>query len=1053
MKNNMVPVEEALQIAKTFSDNLIAAMKDGFSVLSDQGVHIDVNPAFCRMTGFSKKELIGTGAPHLYWPPEEIGKIEKAFQQTLEDKSEDLELTFMRKNGERFPVIVSPSLIKDENGKMANCFATIKEITERKKAEEALRKITHDFKERNKELRCLHDFSQFIVKPGITLEEILQRTAELLPPACQYPDITHARIILDDKKYAATDFKSTKWNISSDITINGEKAGIFEMHCSKERPELDEKPFLKQEKDLLDSVASRLGKVVERKKAEEKSLALSKFPSENPNPVLRMDKDGEILYSNNAGLELLAHWDVKVGEKAPEKWCCSVKEMLESKKSGSQEEEEEEEVKGRIFSIAIYPVAEAGYVNLYGRDITKRREAEDALSYFKKSVDSATDAIGMSTPEGKHYYQNKTFSEMFGDIGSDPPGSVYVDEKVGRKIFQTIMAGDEWNGEIEMYGKGKKVLNILLRTYSIKNNNGKVVGLAGIHTDITERKKTEDQLKEKEAFSRALFENSPIETIAVNAEGKITAFNRAMKDSGHKLPKIGDIMYKDYAGKHSIDMHGQLMKCIEEKKVLEFPESKYGDKFLHITMSPLPCGAIITSPDITIRKKVDDIIMKKVRLETALYGISSRFISASDLIATSNMDKAINGSLADIGELSKADRSYVFLLREDGVTLDNTHEWCRKGISSQINNLQNISSKTIPWWMEKLRKDKIILIENVSKMPRAAQKEKKICQDQAIKSLVVLPLFKSKKIIGFMGLDSVQAAVKWTEDHLFLLRISAEIIEGALERVRAEKRLLQEKTKSEKLSEELKDAYENLRIIQNGLLKRAKIATTGVIAAGVAHEIRNPLAIIGMTIQYLQSKLHEKDPKRELTEAIIKKVERLDRVTKELSNYGRTMDLNLKKHSLKKCLDLNLALVKPKCRIQKIRIVKKYSKLPLVEMDDEQMDKAFLNIIDNAVQAMPRGGVLTVSTELGENPNTVVIRIHNTGPAINKRHLRYIFEPFYTLKAKHRGTGLGLAICQGVVLRHIGEIYVESNVSGKNKGVTFVIYLPLSHEKQKRNRS
>ena len=100
--------EKELRERKEFTENLIASMQDGFSVLDSHGVHIDVNPAFCQMTGFSREELIGVGTPHRYWPPEAYEEIEKAFQKTLRGDFGDVELTFMRKNGERFPVIVSP---------------------------------------------------------------------------------------------------------------------------------------------------------------------------------------------------------------------------------------------------------------------------------------------------------------------------------------------------------------------------------------------------------------------------------------------------------------------------------------------------------------------------------------------------------------------------------------------------------------------------------------------------------------------------------------------------------------------------------------------------------------------------------------------------------------------------------------------------------------------------------------------------------------------------------------------------------------------------------
>lgn len=130
-------------------------------------------------------------------------------------------------------------------------------------------------------------------------------------------------------------------------------------------------------------------------------------------------------------------------------------------------------------------------------DITAKKKAEEKLSYFKKAVEQSSEAIGMSTPEGKHYYQNKAFDDLFGNIGNNPPASVYVNKKIGKKVFQTIMNGSEWKGEVEMYGKDKKKLTILLHAYPIKNKNGKITGLVGAHNNITEPKKLEHDLKKR----------------------------------------------------------------------------------------------------------------------------------------------------------------------------------------------------------------------------------------------------------------------------------------------------------------------------------------------------------------------------------------------------------------------------------------------------------------------------------------------------------------------------------------------------------------------------
>ena len=127
-------------------------------------------------------------------------------------------------------------------------------------------------------------------------------------------------------------------------------------------------------------------------------------------------------------------------------------------------------------------------------DITERKKAEEEIKNFKKAVDASSDAIGMSTNDGKHYYQNRTFDELFGDVGEDPPSTLYVDEDVGREVFGTILGGDEWIGEVEMFSRDKKILNILLRAYPVKKD-GKVMAVVGVHTDITGLKFAEEELK------------------------------------------------------------------------------------------------------------------------------------------------------------------------------------------------------------------------------------------------------------------------------------------------------------------------------------------------------------------------------------------------------------------------------------------------------------------------------------------------------------------------------------------------------------------------------
>jgi len=126
---------------------------------------------------------------------------------------------------------------------------------------------------------------------------------------------------------------------------------------------------------------------------------------------------------------------------------------------------------------------------------SNRKQTEAHLELFKKVVESATDAIGISTPEGQHWYQNSAFDALFGEIGEDPPSTLYCDEKVGREVFEAIMAGGEWSGEVQMYATDGRVLDILLRAYAVTDETGKIQSLVGVHTDVSDSRRSQELFK------------------------------------------------------------------------------------------------------------------------------------------------------------------------------------------------------------------------------------------------------------------------------------------------------------------------------------------------------------------------------------------------------------------------------------------------------------------------------------------------------------------------------------------------------------------------------
>jgi len=248
----------------------------------------------------------------------------------------------------------------------------------------------------------------------------------------------------------------------------------------------------------------------------------------------------------------------------------------------------------------------------------RRKRIEEAFKESEKKyqdlVNYSNDIVCMVDKDGKFVFLNPAVKKI---LGFEP------EEMIGKSAFDFMLPEDiEDTLKIHesIVKEGKTVLEYENR-YMCKDGSliaiswnatilldeqGKIIGTQGIGRNITERKRMEKELVESKEFNRALFEYNPIETIVVNCEGKIIDMNRAKGGSGDRLPKHGDIMYKDYAYKHEIDMYSELMKCIKNNIVKEFPEQRYNDKFLSIKISPFSQGAIITCQDITERKKVEE---------------------------------------------------------------------------------------------------------------------------------------------------------------------------------------------------------------------------------------------------------------------------------------------------------------------------------------------------------------------------------------------------------------------------------------------------------------
>lgn len=237
---------------------------------------------------------------------------------------------------------------------------------------------------------------------------------------------------------------------------------------------------------------------------------------------------------------------------------------------------------------------------------------------------------------------------------------------------------------------------------------------------------------------------------------------------------------------------------------------------------------------------------------------------------------------------------------------------------------------------------------------------------------------------------------------------------------------------------------EELEDTQLQLLQSEKMASLGKLAAGVAHQINNPLG--GITL-FAKLMMEEYDlPQDALTDLnrILKDAQRCRDTVKELLEFTRQTRHLMQPNDINKLLNRTLFLLENQAIFQNIEIQKDFlDNLPLVSSDAQQLNHLFMNIILNAAQAMEGNGVLSMQTSLLHHKGRVRIQISDSGPGIPKEALPHVFEPFYTTKEEGKGTGLGLSLAYNIVENHDGRIVARNN---PDQGVTFTIDLPIKQK-------
>lgn len=244
-----------------------------------------------------------------------------------------------------------------------------------------------------------------------------------------------------------------------------------------------------------------------------------------------------------------------------------------------------------------------------------------------------------------------------------------------------------------------------------------------------------------------------------------------------------------------------------------------------------------------------------------------------------------------------------------------------------------------------------------------------------------------------------------------------------------------------KAEEELRNAYSEIKRTQQALINSEKLAALGRFAAGIAHEIRNPLANISASAQFCLNKYEIEEYMRKHFDVILRNTESANRIIKELLDFTSPKEVQLSPGNIVKVIDHVCELARPRCSKHEIELVRNVREpLRAIPINEKKLEEAFMNFVSNAIESMPGGGKLTISVHDSNRENKVTVRFQDTGCGIEKTNIDKVLEPFFTTKSD--GTGLGLSLAYQIIKSHSGELKIDSK---KGKGTEILVSLPLKN--------
>jgi signal transduction histidine kinase/putative methionine-R-sulfoxide reductase with GAF domain len=406
-------------------------------------------------------------------------------------------------------------------------------------------------------------------------------------------------------------------------------------------------------------------------------------------------------------------------------------------------------------------------------------------------------------------------------------------------------------------------------------------------------------------------------------------------------------------------------------------------------------------------------------------------IENSGLLETLEINEILRLVLEGVTKNIGFDRARLYLVNEKRNLLEckmavGIDEERIKGILLPLDPPNSIVARSI---MEK----KPFIIPDVSQDPRVNPVLKKKFN---LHSLVAIPLFAKEKPLGVITADYVEPGKNITNETLESMTTFAQQAGLAIHNAFMYQEL---KTFSQQMEEKIQKTTADLRRAEAQLVRSEKLAALGQLAAGIAHEIRNPLTSINILIHSLRENLPSENIHREDLKVIEEEIHRINDIVDQFLRFAKPASPLLEKTEVLPIFEETLQLLKLQIEKQKIFVQKDFQSLPPITIDKEQIKQVILNLILNAIQAMPEGGKLRLRGQLSEDYQWIQLSIQDSGMGILPEDMNKLFDPFFS--TREGGIGLGLSIAHRIIDQHHGKIEVESK---PGKKTLFTLWLPNS---------